>query len=162
MELIQTTLPALVEGGYTKKEIASVANSLINDVLDNGRILQMAERISATEQLIKEIKADKRFADYVREELIKYKGKYSTEIGSKIEAAETGTKYDFSVCGDAEHDHMESQINGLEDMLKKRKEFLKTVPPEGLTVVNTFTGEVETIYPPVKTSTSSYKITLAK
>lgn len=148
--------------GIKKSELKSMAEHAVLSVLENGNPLEVAESLSAMEEFIKNVRADKRFTEYVREEAGKHGKQYTSTSGAKIELAETGTKYDFEVCCDTEHDLLESQLNGITEQLKKRKDFLKTVPAEGLTVVNPLSGEVETIYPPSKTSTSSYKITLAK
>lgn len=161
MQLIQTTLPALVEGGYSKKELQGYATGIVDEVLDRGIPLEMAEKISATEQLIKFIKEDKRYVDYVRDELAKYKGKYSSESGTKIEAAEVGTKYDFSNCNDPELKELEIGLFQFETAVNDRKAFLKTVPISGMNII-TIQGEAVTVYPPSKTSTSSFKTTLSK
>jgi len=50
----------------------------------------------------------------------------------------------------------------VDEALKARKEFLKTVPIEGLTVVDTASGETVTVYPPSKSSNSSYKVSLPR
>jgi hypothetical protein len=159
MQLIQTTLPALIEG-VSKTELQNIATSLVDEVLDRGIPFEMAEKIAATEQLIKMMKADKRLINYVREELDKYKGKYTTESGSKIEAAETGSAYDFTNCNDPVLLEMQENLDMAEIQIKARKEFLKTVPKEGIDIRHE--DELITIYPPSKSSTSSYKITLSK
>ena len=74
-EIIATAIPALMDV-TSKKEIESLASWMIEEVLNDGKCLDLAERIAATEYLIKAIKADKRYVDYVREELAKNKGKY--------------------------------------------------------------------------------------
>jgi len=164
MELqLQTASPVLfIQGDYSKTSIHKLATMLIEQVLEIGNPLELAEQIAASENLIKSIKEDKRFADYVREQLDQYKGKFNTESATKIEAAEVGTKYDFSVCNDVILTNHEKELEKAEFMVTNRKGFLKNVPPEGLIITDALTGETWTVYPPSKTSTSSYKITLAK
>jgi hypothetical protein len=104
---------------------------------------------------------DTEFKDMIREEIKKYNGTYTTPRGVKFEMAETGTKYDFSKCGDSELPVLEVQAAEINALIKKRQEFLKTLPASGIDII-TSDGEAIKIYPPSKTSTSSYKATLAK
>ena len=162
MELqLQTASPVLfMQGDYSKTSIAKLSTILVNQVLEIGNPLELAEQIAASENLVKAIKEDKRFADYVREQLDQYKGKFNTESGTKIEAAEVGTKYDFLICKDPVFESLEVELKQIEEKLKARKEFLKTVPASGIDI--RIDDELITVYPPSKSSTSSYKITLAK
>jgi ribosomal protein L32E len=104
---------------------------------------------------------DNEFRDMIREEIKKYNGTYTTPRGVKFEMAETGTKYNFSECGDLELPELEAQAAELATKIKKRQEFLKSLPASGVDVI-TSDGEAIKLYPPSKTSTSSYKATLAK
>lgn len=109
------------------------------------------------------IPADKELVGFIRDEILKHpKGKFTTARGVIFEAAETGTSYDFSKCEDPILVALESQKSQVDEALKARKEFLKTVPIEGLTVVDTASGEAVTVYPPSKSSNSSYKVSLPK
>jgi len=109
------------------------------------------------------IPEDKEFIQAVRDELSKYeKGKYTTPRGVRFELAETGATYDFDVCNDPILKQFEQRLLEVQEAIKERKEFLKNIPKGPLTVVDPQTGDVVTIYPPVKKSKSSYKITLAK
>ena len=148
--------------GLTKSEIKERAANVVKNVLENGNPLQIAEGLSAMEAYIKEIKDSKEFKDYVREETVKHGKTYISPSGAKIEIIEAGTSYDFNNCGDNEIDILESQMVGLKDLIDKRKTFLKNLPIEGIDHLNKATGELEKIFPPSKSSTSSYKITLAK
>lgn len=157
MEALQTLQEY---SGLKKSEIASLAKEAIEAVLENGNPLEVAESLSAMEDFIKSVRADKRFVDYVREETIKHGKQFTSPSGAKIELAEVGSKYDFSSCNDVFLFDMEEELCILETSIKARKEFLKTVPIGGMDIrVN---DELVTVYPPSKTSTSSYKISLAK
>lgn len=157
-ELIQIA-PALIEVS-TKKEIEQLSKFLVDEILSNGKCLELAERIAATETLIKSMKADKRYVEYVREELAKYKGKYESN-GTKIEAVETGTRYSFDGCNDQHLNDMLKEFEELETVINERKEMLKRIPASGLVVTDPGTAETYTCYPPSKVSNSSYKVTLA-
>lgn len=150
------------ESKLTKSEIKSMAVNVVNNVKESGNPLQVAEALSAMELFIKEVKADEGFKDYVREEISKNEKCFVSKSGAKLELAETGSKYDFSMCGDIEMEMLETEANRFSALLKQRQDFLKTIPQSGLVVTDKESGDTYEIYPPSKTSTSSYKITLAK
>lgn len=150
--------------GVSKHQIKQAAYNTVQEVLEAGRPLEMAEALSSMELYLKEIRADKKFVDYVREEVGKV-DKYTSKSGAKIELAEVGTKYDYSKCADPLYDqlydHLQECLTLLNEKIKIRETFLKSLPIEGLLVTEEETGETYKIYPPSKSSTSSYKVTLS-
>lgn len=153
-------LPAITSE-FTKSHIKITAKHFIQEVLDSGRVIDAADLLAKMEMLIKEMRADKDFIDSIREEVGKYGKTYTTTSGTKIELAEVGTKYDFSKCGDYELYELESQMAIIEEQIKAKKEFLKMLPLSGIEIIDT-NGEVHSLYPPTKTSTSSIKTTINK
>ncbi len=147
--------------GLTKKEITSLSKNAVENVLEHGNPLEAAEAMKAMDEFLKGMRADKRLIDGVRDELRKYGKEYVTTSGAKLELAETGTSYDFSLCCDPLLNDMEIEIERYEKAIKDRKDFLKMVPSSGLDII-TEDGEAIRIYPPSKKSTSSYKVELAK
>lgn len=110
------------------------------------------------------IEPDKEFILYLRDQ-IKNNGekeKILTPRGVKFECAETGTSYDFSKCNDPVLLNLEEKAKEATEKLKERKEFLKVVPSTGLLVTDEGSGETNTIYPPSKSSKSSFKVSLPK
>jgi hypothetical protein len=147
----------------SKLEISIQAENAVNNILENGDPLKVAESLSAIDEFVSCIRKNPKLIGYVRLELAKHpKEKFQLSTGTKIESAETGTKYCFDLCGDSEWETMVSQRDALNTHIKEREAFLKTVPAKGLIVTDAMTGETVTIYPPSKSSTSSFKITLAK
>lgn len=136
-----------------------MADNSVMEIIDNGRILEAVELVSVMEQFIKEVKANTEYIDSVRTEVEKY-GKIKETESMKIELAEVGVKYNFDVCGDPIIKDLQWQLDILEAEVKERKEFLKTVPSGGMSLV--MEDEIVTIYPPAKSSTSSYKTTIKK
>jgi len=123
--------------------------------------IKVKDFISGNKQ--SKIPEDKELISFIREEIMKHpKGVFTTPRGVKFEAAETGTQYDFSKCNDPILASLEAQHEQIAEQLKARKEFLRTLPIEGLTVVDEETGEGSKIYPPSKSSNSSYKVTLPR
>lgn len=163
-EIEKQSLAALnqFQKGLTKVDIKEMASNAVENLMINGNPLQIAEALSGMEMFVKEVKEDKKYKDYVREEAEKYPFGYVSKSGAKIECAEVGNSYDFSQCNDPYLPSMESQVIKFADKVKERKEFLKAVPVSGLVITNEEDGETVKIYPPTKSSTSSIKVTLAK
>lgn len=107
------------------------------------------------------IEPDRELVGMIRDEVQKYGKVFTTPRGVKFELAETGTKYDYSNCNDQELVELEGQLEVLKEKVKTRQEFLKTVPQEGLDII-TGHGEPVKIFPPTKTSNSSFKVSLPK
>lgn len=107
-----------------------------------------------------EKEGDKELKQMVREEIAKWNGKYTSTRGVKFENAEVGTKYNYTLCNDPVLLQLEGDAKAAADRLKERQEFLRKLPTEGIEIRND--DELVTIYPPSKSSTSSYKITLPK
>ena|ERR1051325_9310082 len=107
------------------------------------------------------IPEDKELIGMIRDEVSKYGKTFTTPRGVKFELAETGSSYDFSMCNDPELVSLERLSKEVADKLKTRKEFLKTVSPKGLEI-HSGDGELVTVYPPAKSSKSSYKVSLPK
>lgn len=152
----------LFDQGLSKAAIKSMAEEAIMSVLDRGNVLQVAEALAAMDLFIKEVKADQQFKDFTREETAKYPKGFISASGAKIECAEVGTKYNFVNCNDTVLERLEVDFFTSENKLKERKEFLKKVPIEGMNMLDTLTGEMVTVYPPSKSSESSFKVTLSK
>jgi hypothetical protein len=153
-------LPTLTNG-ISKSQLKIMADMSLKEIFDNGRAIEAAEALSVMENFIKELRANKQFSDYVRDEIAK-NGKQIETQSAKLELAETGIKYDYDNCNDDIYNKLSEQIESFKGLLKDRETFLKTVPLSGLSIINEQTGEVITIYPPSKQSTSTYKITLKK
>jgi hypothetical protein len=129
--------------------------------METGNVIEMADAFAKVEMLIKEIKSSPAYIDYLREEVSKYGKSHTTSSGTKIELAEVGTKYDYQTCGDSKLEELNTKLISIENAIKERQTFLKTIPVSGMDVVLEG-GEVCKLYPPIKTSTSSVKCTIAK
>lgn len=141
-------------------------------IFEQGGAFEYIETIKFFEALGKQIngdssakiEGDKEFVSFLRDEIERNgeKGKYTTGRGVKFEVAETGSSYDFSKCNDPELLDLEEKSKAAAEALKARKEFLKTVPAAGLPIIIESTGETVTLYPPSKSSKSSFKVSLPK
>ena len=141
-------------------------------IFEQGGAFEYIETIKFFEALGKQIngdsnakiEGDKEFVSFLRDEIERNgeKGKYTTGRGVKFEVAETGSSYDFSQCNDPELAELEEKAKIAADAVKARKEFLKTVPAAGIEMLDRSTGEMITVYPPSKSSKSSFKVSLPK
>lgn len=102
------------------------------------------------------------FRDLARTELAKYGGSNVEIGGNKITEGEVGVKYHYENTGDPIYAERLAAYKKAEAELKEREGFLKKVSKVGEQIVDPSTGEVVTIYPPYKTSTTTFKVTLQK
>lgn len=113
------------------------------------------------------LKAFERFLDGVkptldkmaRDEAEKYGEKSFELMGAKVELKEAGTRYDFSQCGWPVWERKKSALKQVELEVKQCEEFLKGVK-SSISLNDEETGEVVTVYPPMKKSSSIVQITL--
>jgi hypothetical protein len=150
------TLPAL-SGSLGKKQIAALVQQSVESALDEGNVAQVAEALAVMESFVNGIRKDERFIDGIRDALLKNHGMLKTASGARIEACEGGITYDYSEnpgwC------YLTEQIAVLTEQRKELEARLRPIPA-GRIVVDEETGEVFT--GPLKTSKSTYRITLAK
>jgi len=157
MNLLKT-----IDDNWSKSTIAIKAKGIAESAIDAGEGIEIASQIAILETFIKELKNNKALKSAVRDEIEKYGKCYTTTSGAKLELAETGTSYDYSVCGDNYLTKLNKELEDLTSKIKSRQDFLKTIPLSGLLTIDEETGEAITLYPPTKTSTSSYKVTIKK
>lgn len=141
----------------TKEGIKETAIA-IKTALDEGNVnpLDLKMAFKAIEKLGEQIK--EKLAEHSLEEADKY-GKSFKFKGANFTVMEAGTKYDYSDCNHAEYNDLVSQIAELNKRKKDIEEELKTIKGSR-TIVNEETGEIITLYPPKKTSTTTLTVSL--
>jgi hypothetical protein len=150
------TLPAIREG-LSKKQLADMADESVGRLLEDGNVFQVAEALAAMEEFVKTVRKDERYIQYLRDELAKHHGRLVTASGAKIELCEAGVTYDYT--GNAEWRELEAERYELERRKKALEEKLRLLAP-GRVAVDPETGEM--LEGPLKTSKSTYRITLAR
>jgi hypothetical protein len=120
-------------------------------------VFEVAEALAAMEEFVKNVRKDERFVEFLRDELTKHRGRLTTNSGARIEVCEAGVSYDYSSNG--EWRELDQQIKMLMDQRKSVEEKLRKLAP-GRMAVDPETGEV--LEGPLKTSKSTYRITLSK
>jgi hypothetical protein len=158
-DLTTTSILSLFETDKSQRE--SFCMDLINRI-DSGEAdpLKVHLQIKCMEDIIKLLNSNTVYKAALLEASEKMGQKSFEFHNAKFEIKETGVKYDFSKCGDVVWETLDSAGSTISDQIKEREKFLKTVPQKGMTVVNDQTGEVETIFPPSKSSTTSVAVTL--
>lgn len=107
------------------------------------------------------IQPDKEFIDYIREKINEYEGgKMTTQRGVVFQNAEVGHSNDFTACGDPVLNELQLKLDEYTKLVKERKEFLKSIPLSGVDILNE--DELVKVFPPAKSSKSSFKVSLPK
>jgi hypothetical protein len=150
------TLPSITEG-LSKTQIANLADESVGHVLEEGNVFQVAEALAAMEEFVKAVRKDERYVQFLRDELAKSQGRTITSSGAKIEMCEAGVSYDYS--SNAEWCALEAERYEIERRKKALEEKLRILAP-GRVAVDPETGEM--LEGPLKTSKSTYRITLAR
>jgi hypothetical protein len=153
METAISTLSQLPE---TKQQIETFAYSL-EQGLNNGQIVasDLLRFQKAMEKVFEKIKPT--LIENALNEISQYE-KNTVIKGSEFSIVEAGVKYDYSNCNDLEYNMLTIQLEALKSTLKDRETFLKSIK-EPLQMIDENSGEVYTIYPPKKTSSTTLKVT---
>jgi hypothetical protein len=144
----------------TKEERSQLVREIFDEVL-NGRInpLELHLRLKSAEEVIKQLTGLEPYKAILLDEAQKH-GKSFNYQTAKIDIREVGVKYDYSGCGNSELAELYEKQANINDAIKELEAYHKPLPTSGIQVLNQSTGEVETHYPPVKTSTTSVAVTL--
>ena len=153
METAISTLSQLPE---TKQQIETFAYSL-EQGLNNGQIIasDLLRFQKAMEKVFEKIKPT--LIENALNEISNYE-KNAVIKGSEFSIVEAGVKYDYSECNDVEHNTLTTQIEAIKSALKNRETFLKAIKAP-MQMIDENSGEVYTICPPKKTSSTTLKVT---
>lgn len=153
-----TTLSVINLFPSTKEQLKSFVNSTVYHVqCGNINALELKAKLKYIITVAEEI--DNQTKQEQLAERKKYPEKICELYGTKIEVAELGTKYDFSLCGDVEWNELDKQLKELIEKKKERETFLKTVT-KPMTLTHHDTGECYDIVPPKKSSTTGLKFSI--
>ncbi len=158
-QLTTTSILSLFE--TTKDQRASFVNDVIIKV-ENGEVnpLLIQLQLKCMEDIIKQITSNPYYKTALVDEAEKMDGKSFQFHNSKMEIKEAGVKYHFDKTNDFFLNDAEEQLKPLTESIKARQDFLKTIPKEGMEILNEQTGEMVRVYPPYKTSTTTIQVSL--
>lgn len=153
METAISTIKTLPE---TKSQIAIFAAQLEKS-LNNGEIVatDLMRFEKAMAKVFKAIKPT--LTECTLTELSKYE-KSPIIKGSEFTIVEAGVQYDYSGCGDPEYSAILLELANIKLKQESRETFLKSLK-EPLQIVDKNGGEVHTVCPPIKTSSTTVKVT---
>lgn len=149
----------------SKSAIADRARQLVAHALDEGEKSPLDLLLQAT--LMAEAAAQIRNNADLRDACIDEYARYNTREplryhGARFTLRETGTTYDYTLCGDPVLLRLLQEKETLDAKIKEREKFLRNLPREGIEATDETTGEITRIYPPARSSTTNIAITLPR
>lgn len=147
----------------TKSAQAGLGGALKNHLLEGDmNPVEAVVKAKSLHAILDAFLKDEEVKECVINECDKYgKGETPSFGGAVVQVKNTGTKYDYTDCGDPVHERLREEMESLKARMKAReKELMSLSGPR--TVVDDETGEVYTVKPPVKTASLSYSITFKK
>lgn len=144
----------------TKEERTQVVREIFQELLE-GRInpMELHIRMKCLEEVVKQLTSMPAYKAIVLEDAEKH-GKSFQYHNAKVDIREVGVKYDYSGCGSVDLQELYNFQESTDRRIKELETYHKGLPTSGIQVLNPTTGEVETHYPPAKTSTTSVAVTL--
>lgn len=114
-------------------------------------------QVKALEDVVKQFNANDVYKEHLLDAAEK-NGKSFKYGNAEFSIKEMGVKYDYSNCNDPEYAEMIDKKSRLEQDIKDREAFLKTIPTTGIDLA--FDDELITVYPPTKQSTTTVVVNL--
>ena len=144
----------------TKEERTQVVREIFQELLE-GRInpMELHIRMKCLEEVVKQLTSMPAYKAIVLDDAEKH-GKSFQYHNAKVDIREVGVKYDYSVCGNSKLAELYERQEVIAEMIKDREDYHRSLPKTGIGAIHPETGEVETHYPPAKTSTTSVAVTL--
>jgi len=144
----------------TKEERTQVVREIFQELLE-GRInaMELHIRMKCIEEVVKQLTSMPAYKAIILDDAEKH-GKSFQYHNAKVDIREVGVKYDYSGCGNGALADLYEKQEAINDAIKDLEMYHKQLPTSGIQVVIHSTGEVETHYPPAKTSTTSVAVTL--
>lgn len=135
--------------------VAELADRAVSAVV-NGEVDPITAHInmSRVEAAITQFKSNPQVRDITLRELSKY-GKSHIFGDCRLEEAESGVKYDYSMCGDSKLAEMYKTLEAVKADIRERETMLKSLPKSGM--ADPETGEM--VYPPARSSKTIIKTT---
>lgn len=154
-EMPSTALGALKLLASTQSQIDVFSDQLIQAVKYEGAdpleiLVQLRAFEKVSGRVIKEI------MENAVTQIDRYNGR--TELlGNALERMETGVKYHFENCGDYVWEQRKSISEAADLQLKEREKFLMALR-EPIQILVEETGELQTVRPPQRTSSTGVKV----
>jgi len=157
MEIIKTTEELL--SNLSGKESMRTLSEALSSNVEFGLTNPLEFRIKAKILIESLQNAIKQTEESCMTELDKYSNGKADVFGSRAERVEAGVTYDFSECNHPRYNDILWQMEALEEEKKAIETFLKSLTGR-MQLVDEETGSIEIIFPPIKKSKTTIKITL--
>ena len=144
----------------TKQEQRQLAEALAQKVA-NGDVSPISAyvQMKSLGNVIDSFLKNKEVKDLAIAEIEKYgKGETPSFRGATLRTGETCARYDFTVCGDPVWDELNAQLEQIKGQISVREKYLKNIQAPKAEI-DEATGEVYTLYPPARQSTTSVIVT---
>jgi len=142
----------------SKEGIVLFASKVINEVeagnADPLRVQIFCKTLEAVAEKIKE-----GIKDNAKREAAKYGDKPFMHAGAELHLTSTYTAYEYGGCGDPQWEQADQQVQSATNTRKEREAFLRALG-EPIDVLNSDSGEVNIIRPPVKKVTEGVRVTI--
>lgn len=151
------TAPALLERAIGFRDLAKgIRENIISGEVDS---LDAMIALKMIKKSIETVEKDTEVSASVMQHFDRYNEKTVELRGASVTIKDAGIKYDFTLCNDQQLNQLMAEKAELDAKIKERQEFLKKLPDAGLDVFNTETGEVYTIFKPLRlaSQTLEYK-----
>lgn len=141
----------------SKEQISYFSSQILNE-LESGNIsaLDVLLNIKGFENVLKDIK-DK-LDELALNEASKYEKTFNYR-NAELQIKESGTKWDYSNCGDIKLNFILKNEESIANQKKERENFLKSLK-ESMTIIDDQSGEVYEVFPPAKSSKTIISVKL--
>jgi hypothetical protein len=141
----------------TREQIETFSEQLIRG-LESGDIepLKFKVFLNGLDKVFANVKP---LLDKMARDEAELHGKSFDYMGAKVELREAGTRYDYSGCGFPKWERANAELKAKQEEVKVHEKFLQSLQGP-IVIADEDTGEIITIYPPVKKSTSTIQITM--
>lgn len=156
MDMIITT-EKLLESISGKSHVNALIESLtfnVSEGITNPLEFRVKAKmlIEALEQSIK-LTNDDAMTEHMKH------GKRAEMFGAVVDSVETGVRYNYDETGDRVWQQLDELVKEYTEKKKNREMFLRSLN-QPMHFVDDITGEMYTINPPIKTSSTTLKITM--
>lgn len=148
---------AILDLFATSRTGIDIASDSIIEGVKSGEVSPLKALVwcKTMEEIIERVRKETKENQLTASE--KYPEKTFEFAGATLTKAEHGTKYNYAACGDTVWERLNTDTETAKAKQSERETFLKALKaPE--VVVDQLTGELVTITPPVKTSTSGLNV----
>lgn len=160
IKVMEDNLSHIILYDVSQEERDQFVGRVINAV-NEGHInpLDLHLYLKNSENILDSIIKNKDFKDALIKEANKH-GKAFDYRNASAQVKETSVKWDYENCNDTELLRLTTEFLIAKNKLEARQKFLQHVSIKGVDVLDPITGELITVYPPVKKSTTTVAISL--